>query len=476
LRICLLLLLTAGAVLLSSCGGGGRSNLVQDLSLAGNWQFSMAPPSDGSFLGGLQGGFLLQNGGAVTGATNYAVSLTNLLVPCNSGTAQVTGTLSGQAVTLSAVAGTQTFALTGTLSLDGLSMAGTYDSTQGTAPDGTICGTAQTNLQWSASLVPPLTGSIQGDFQSSDSAAGLAEQVFLVTGALNQATNTGASTAAVSGNLTFLNQANNKSDYPCFATASVTGQISGNTTTLQLAGGDGTEWGFIGEPVGSLGGTGVNPVTLDTVNGGYVLRGAGPSYLVATAACPGSLESTSTAGDFGNVCLALNGSSACQQPISLVPAALTFSSQTLQAPATTQPITLTNATNDTLGGLSLSLTNNSGALNFTETDNCGVNGAPSMGQPFALLGTLSCVVSITFQPLELCAPGTPPGNCPAPLTATLTVTSSSNETIFTVPIVGTATSGTAISAGEVKQVIDFEPQQSARNWSLQDVEQHATIN
>jgi hypothetical protein len=30
------------------------------LSLSGNWQFTMAPPSDGSFLGGLQGGFLLQ--------------------------------------------------------------------------------------------------------------------------------------------------------------------------------------------------------------------------------------------------------------------------------------------------------------------------------------------------------------------------------------------------------------------------------
>ena len=33
----------------------------QYLTLSGNWQFTLANPPDGSFLGGLQGGFLLQN-------------------------------------------------------------------------------------------------------------------------------------------------------------------------------------------------------------------------------------------------------------------------------------------------------------------------------------------------------------------------------------------------------------------------------
>ncbi|MFY9842326.1 MAG: hypothetical protein WAK23_04400, partial [Terriglobales bacterium] len=125
-------------VMLSSCGSGsygGSQNI--NLNLSGNWQFTMAPPPDGSFFGGLQGGFLLQNNGSITGAATYAVSLSNLLIPCNAGSAAITGSISGQNVkTITAVAGTQTFTLAGTLSLDGTSMAGTYSSTAGTAPDG----------------------------------------------------------------------------------------------------------------------------------------------------------------------------------------------------------------------------------------------------------------------------------------------------------------------------------------------------
>src|SRR5262249_54002316 len=134
--------------------------------LAGNWQFTMTSPSDNSFLGGLQGGFLLQNNGSVTGQVVYTI----LSPPsdqggsptiCNSGSAPVSGTFDGQNVTLTAVAGPQTFTLTGTLSADGSTMMGTYEST-----DGQGCGTAQTGLQWSSTSVPPITGSIQGSFHS----------------------------------------------------------------------------------------------------------------------------------------------------------------------------------------------------------------------------------------------------------------------------------------------------------------------
>ena len=38
--------------------------VLPPLTLSGNWQFSMAGPGDGSFLGGLQGGFLLQRLGS----------------------------------------------------------------------------------------------------------------------------------------------------------------------------------------------------------------------------------------------------------------------------------------------------------------------------------------------------------------------------------------------------------------------------
>ena len=146
----------------------------------------MANPVDGSFLGGLQGGFLLQQNGAVTGGAVYSVSLPELLIPCNSGSAPITGTISGQNVTLTAVAGTENFTLTGTLSSDGSTMTGTYTSTAGTAGDGTPCGTAQTGLQWSAMLVPPITGPIQGNFHSTGGSAGLGNQDFPVSGSLVQ--------------------------------------------------------------------------------------------------------------------------------------------------------------------------------------------------------------------------------------------------------------------------------------------------
>src|SRR6202140_3132024 len=126
-----LLLLTAVAML-SACSGGASSSGSQNnvATLSGNWQFSVANPTDQTFIGGLQGGFLLQNHGAVTGAAVYSVSLPAGGNPtvCNSGSAPITGTLSGQSVTLTALAGNQTFTFTGTPSSDGATLTGTYGS------------------------------------------------------------------------------------------------------------------------------------------------------------------------------------------------------------------------------------------------------------------------------------------------------------------------------------------------------------
>ncbi len=444
------LLLLAGILILSACGGGGSSAVPPiNLSLSNNWQFAMAPPADGSFLGGLQGGFLLQNSGSVNGGATYAVSLPNLLVPCNTGSATVTGKISGETVNLTAVAGTQTFTLAGVLNLNGTTMTGTYSSTAGTASDGSPCGTSQTGLQWSAYVVPPLTGSIQGSFHSAGGFAALSEQDFFVSGGIVQAPNGGTSSAAVTGNLSFFNSLTQASDYPCFTVADVYGEISGNSVAIQIVGSDGTELGLIGEPVGSLGSTGVNPVTFDSVNGTYLLHGAGPSYSVATAACAGSLENVDDAGDFGNICLALNSTSACQQPIALSPSALIFDPQAVGSAQSIQTITLTNHSGTTLGNVTLSLVNNSGANNFTETDICGLSGLPSQGLPFNLNPGQSCDVSIMFSPLETCATGTPPEQCPSPLTATLVATSPSDETIVTVTITGNGFSQQALSTSHV---------------------------
>jgi hypothetical protein len=447
-----LLVLLSVAIMFSGCGGNSSAGSEPSPSLSGNWQFTVAPPADGSFFGGLEGGFLLESSGSVTGAAAYAVSLSKLLIPCSSGSAAISGTTTGQTVSLTAVAGTQTFTFSGMLSLDGSTMAGTYASTAGTAGDGAPCGTAQTGLQWSAIVVPPISGTIQGSFHSTGGTAGLSNQDFPVTGSLTQENNTGASTAVVTGTLSFTNPATSASDYPCFDTASVYGGISGNSVTLQIVGSDESILGQIGEPAGSNGATGLNAATFVSLHGGYVLNGVGPSYLVASSACPGTLDSIFTdgvvsTGDYGNICLAigapLGAPNACQEPITLTPAALSFPAAAVGT-SSTETITLGNTSGAALNGLALTFANiPATAANFTETDVCGPGGVASEGEPFELASGESCAITVTFT--AQCA-----AECGSPLQATLTVTSpvsADNDTVFTVPITGSVTSGGAVEFG-----------------------------
>lgn len=466
----LLLALLAATLLLPGCGGSSSGGGQIQLSLSGNWQFTMAPPGDGSFLGGLDGGFLLQSGDSVKGGATYAVFLPGLLIPCNIGNAAIiTGsstTINGNQNqwTITAVAGTQTFTLTGIQSFDASTIAGTYNSTAGTAGDGGPCGTAQTGLQWSAVLVPPITGNILGSFHSTGGAAGLTNQDFLVSGSLTQASNTGASNAPVSGSLSFTEPGTNASDYPCFATASVYGQISGNSVTLEIVGSDESVLGEIGEPASSYGVTGLNPVTYDSALGGYILHSVGPSYLVATNSCPGNVNSIATAGDYGDICLSvgipLGSANACQEPITLVPAAVTLTYPPVPpATTSTQAVTLANSSGGALSGVTFTFANiPATATNFTETDNCGPGGDPAQGEPFSLASGGSCVITITFTPQ--CG-----AQCGSPLTATLTVTSpksADNDKVFTVPITGTVT-------GEGDSM-------SSSNRIFQDANHHAETN
>jgi hypothetical protein len=463
----LLLALLAATMMLSACGGGSSGGSAPIATLSGNWQFTLAPPSDGSFLGGPQGGFLLQTGGSVTGTAAYAVSLPNLLIPCNSGSAAITGMVSGQNVTLTAVAGTQTFTFAGALSFDGSTMAGTYISTPGTAGDGAPCGTAQTGLQWSAILVPPIAGTIQGNFHSTGGLAGLTNQVFPMSGSITQAANTGASSAIVTGTL-------NAIDYSCFATASIYGQISGNSLTLQIVGPNQSVIGQIGEPAGSFGITGINPVTFDSASGGYVVHGVAPSYLVATTSCPGSLSSITTAGDYGDICLSVGSpsgtTSACPQEVSLSPSSLSFLPQLLGSSSVPQIITLANTSGANIIGLTIALLTIDGVNNFTDTDSCGLQGAPSQGQPFNLGAGQSCVITVTFVPQELCLVGTPPAQCPSALTEMLTVTSPNNN-VFSASLTGTVLVTDAASTSEPGHTVQTSPASNDRIF--QDVERYA---
>jgi len=454
----LFILSLASMILLSACGSSPSSAPQQSGTLSGNWQFSMANTPDLTVSSGLQGGFLLQNGGSVTGAVVYSNTLLNSsLGPCNSGSTPITGTISGQnSVTFTAEAGTQTYTLTGTLNSAGSMITGTYTATPGTAVGGTPCGngTAQTGPQtWSANLIPPLSGNITGSFHSaSNSSSGLSDQDFAVTGVFTQGQNIGASNATVTGTLTF-------SSYPCIpgGVVSVNGQISGNTVVLQLIATNGSNAGQIGIPASEASTTnGPQPVTFNSTTNGYVLNSAGAGYVVNTSNCPTNANVNEE--DAGYICLALNGATACQQPITLSPSLLTFTPQMLgSTDPSTQTITLTNVQPGApLTGLTLSWIAPSGSSSdtgqtdftnlpdFTEADTCAV----PAGSTFSLLAGQSCIITVSFVPQESCTwlpyqGGTPPAQCPLALSALLTISnvpSVDNDQNFTVPITGTGLS------------------------------------
>jgi hypothetical protein len=488
--LALLFALTIIAMLvLSACGGSTSGSSPQSATLSGNWQFTMAPQTDGNnndptFNGGLQGGFLLQNNNSASGQTVYSITSSTSQTPCNSGSAPVTVAISGQNVTINEVAGTQTFTLTGTLSSDDSTMMGTYASTAGTAANGSVCGYVETGLPWSAAFVPPLTGSIQGSFHSTEVGTDLTNQDFAVTGSFTQGQNIGASNATITGTLSFIDPTTLLSDYPCFSQASVNGQISGNTVILQIIGINGSILGQIGAPAVSA--TGVNPVTLQSSQSGYILHGIGPSYILASSSCPGNLGAVSTAGDSGDICLALNSTAGCQQPITLSPAFLTFPSQLLGSAPATQTITLANNSNSALSGVTLNFSNNydnlfggysdfNGLSSFAETDACGAGGISSGGEPFSLAAAQFCTITVSFSPQESC-PWIPFGNpaaiagsapewCPLPqsaiVTATLCASCSNSPTSvdgdqsFAVPITGLGASALQSSTPE----LDFGAEQ-----------------
>jgi len=421
----------AGLIFLSSCGGGS-SQLTGSSgeSAAGNWQFAMTPPSDNpaGTPYGLQGGFLLQKQGSVSGSATYSVSSAASVPPCNSGSAVVTGTISGQNVSYTAVAGTQTFNLTGTLTADGTTIMGTYSATAGTASGGNACGSAQSGLPWQATLIPPINGGVQGSLHST--AGGLLQdQNFQVSGTLAQGQNTGLSNSTVTGSLVF-------QDYPCLdagQTISVNGTISGNSLILQLFSDKGLNIGQIGAAANS---TSPGPVTLKKqASGGYLVQGNG-GYVISTKSC--NQQDNPYLSDSGNICLALNNATDCGQPLTVTPGVLAFPMQLVGSTPTTQSITITNTdpAGSTLTGLSLAWNPEAGytspystlsdfnALpNFTEKDTCST----TPGATFSLAPQQSCVASVSFSPQQSCTwlpttinGGVIPAQCPPDLTSTIT--------------------------------------------------------
>ncbi len=419
-----ILMLAAAMATLSACGGSSSSGQQPSAKLAGNWQFAMKSPDpnyNSSFQFGLQGGFLLQQNGSVTGQAVYSVAgQTNpngAWAVCNSGTATITGTISGQTVNLTVVAGTQsstppsgqTYTLqNGTLSADGSTISGTFTATGGTATawDGSTvtCGMAGTS-SWTASSVPPLTGTINGSFYEAATGAtrpgGLTpySNSLPVTGSLIQGQNIGASNATVTGTLNFVDPTTGLSDnYPCIPNSvSVNGQISGNSVILYLIANNGSTVGQIGIPASeennNNGFLNLYPVTIDPTT--RILSSVkGYGYGVSTSTCPAS----SGPGGSGPICLALNSTTACQQPILVAPAALTFPSQIVgeaQAPLQ-QTITITNNSSITQNGLKLFFPTG----DFTAASNTCGTGSFTLYPPGSVSGPSSCALTISFAPQE----------------------------------------------------------------------------
>ncbi|MFZ3341030.1 MAG: choice-of-anchor D domain-containing protein [Terriglobales bacterium] len=468
-----LVLLLLGLIGLSGCAGSSNSgDSPPATQLSGNWQFTMQAPPDGSFVGGLQGGFVIREGGSVTGAAVFSIALPQPPptppIVCSSGSAGISGTINGQNVNLTALAGNQTFTLTGALSGNNSTLTGTYSSTAGTAADGSPCGTAQTGLSWSAFLVPPIAGIVQGNFHSTQGGTNFRNQDFAVSGTFTQGPNTGASNATVTGTLLFQDPTTFANDYPCLTQASVNGQISGDVVTLQMFASNGLDIGQIGGISASA------PVTFDSTQGGYVLHNLGSTgvgyAVINTKGCPG--VSLLNPGDSGDVCLAFGTSVACTQAITLSPFALTFPAQLLGSTPTSQTITLTNTdpSGTTLNGLNLSFIENdsdlfyandggdfNGVRNFTEQDSC----ATPFGSPFTLAPQQSCSITITFSPQESCPwipfgslpDGDAPAKCPSSLTAIVTVNNVpkivDQDGSFSVPIKGSPLSVLSPSTPEL---------------------------
>jgi len=204
--------------LLASCGGTGTSK-GQTGQLSGNWQMTLLNPSYTE----TQSGFLLQSGNTVTGNLLLSGQTLSGQLTC-SGVGPAVGQLSGSNLSITLTPAGQTVNLTGSPSNNFTSMSGDYSILAAG------CGQTETGT-WTGTRVNNLTGNLQASFTLDGST-----QVFHFSGNLTQGTNTGSSTANISGTMT-------STDSPCFTSASLAGAVSGTSVVLNLLTSDGEALG-----------------------------------------------------------------------------------------------------------------------------------------------------------------------------------------------------------------------------------------
>jgi hypothetical protein len=240
-------LLACAILVLAACGGGTSSSSSNNGPISGNWQINLSqqrPPAQLSV-----SGFLLQSNNSLMGAVSRPGQ------GC-AGPVPLAGTVSGQNVTLSVNSGTMS--LTGSVSSDGKSMSGIYQTLPEDCTRGSTTGT------WTALQVPPLnvnfTGTLSNSIYMQLVTSVIPPAPIMVSGSLSQSGNIGSANATLTGTI-------NAVDYPCFKTASLNGTVSGTSVVLSVFSFDGTQ-------IGSIGVQG-NPAILSVGPTGTTLNGIG---------------------------------------------------------------------------------------------------------------------------------------------------------------------------------------------------------
>jgi len=393
LALLMLGLALLGSAVLTSCGSSSSVPPPNQGALAGNWQFTLTKTTAPHTVT-LISGFLQQTGKAVTGSVQFTPPIS--APPCG-GSFAVSGTSDGQNVNLTINEGGASVTLTGTASAS--SMGGSYNTVA------TGCGKSETGT-FTAILVKPLNGTIQGVFHSTDTnGSNFNGADFQVTGQILQGDNVGSSFASVTGTLSAVN-------YPCFTSATLSGLITGTSIQLNIIGTNGATIGQIGA---------LMPVAIRPDGSGFSGfgggSGAGPYAVDKSSTCLNDPINNIMTSDLGNVCVDLGTGTQCRQSAVFSLNPLSFNPIQTGLGTSTQTVTLTNqSTNaiDLTGFGSIS-----GVEYSADVSACGS----------ALAAGASCSIPITFAPVAACpifsptdVPISSPLKCPQPRLASLPLT------------------------------------------------------
>ena len=398
----LLAVVVLGLAVFTGCGGSSSKSPANTGALAGNWQFTLqmtkAPHTTT-----LLSGFLQQTGKAVTGALELTPPIS--APPCG-GSFSTTGTFDGQNLALIVNEGGATLSLIGTSSAS--AMGGTYSLVA------SGCGKDDSGT-FTAALIKPLNGTLQGVLHSTDSGGrSLRGADFAVVGQIVQGDNVGATTTSITGTLTAVG-------YPCFTDASLSGTVSGTFIRMDIVGPSGAVIGHLGNS-----GAGQPVVSVRADGSGFFgfggsSSGISPYGVSNSSTCFVDPNTSADSTDVGNVCIDVGAASNCKQNVVFSMNPLNFNPVQAGLGSATQAVTLTNQSAN-----SIDLT---GFGKITG----GLGPTPEYSADVTACGTTlaagaNCPISIIFTPEAACPPfktdlpQSTPLTCPQPRTASLPLT------------------------------------------------------